>query len=133
MNSRSFYLTGAKKKTSNWSMSRLSRLLKLCQVTEKSFKNMVFTRKSVSLKLESPICREIFNKRIPRMSATFFSLETGCLFVKQYLKMALIWELHKKKSIIQLIQLAVLFFFYKQWCFTHKTLYSFVIITVLIV
>ena len=77
MNSRSFYLTGAKKKTSNWSMSRLSRLLKLCQVTEKSLKNMVFTRKSVSLKLESPICREIFNERIPRMSATFFLWKRG--------------------------------------------------------
>ena len=46
------------------------------------------------------------------MSAPLFS-QNGRSFEKWYLKGALIWELHTKNSIIQLILLVVLFFFCK--------------------
>ena len=61
----------------------------------------VFTRKSTyawksaSLELASHFWREIFNERFPRMSAPLFSQEERS-FEKEYLKGALIWELHKK-------------------------------------
>ena len=60
-------------------------------ITRKS----TFAQKSASLELAPPIWREIFNERLPRISAPLFSLKE-CSLEKQYVKEALIWELHKK-------------------------------------
>ena len=61
-----------------------------------------FTRKSASLELAPRFWQEIFNERLPRMSAPiFFQKERS--FEKRYLWGAVIWESHKKNSIIQLI------------------------------
>ena len=86
-----------------------------------------------------PFQCEMFNERLPRMSAPLFSQKERS-FKKQYLKGGAHLGITQKNSIIQPIQLTALFFFCTQWYFTtrvlkkkRKTLYSSVIITVLIV
>ena len=48
-------------------------------MTDKAFKNIVFTQKSASLERGSPFCRKIFNERLPHMSAPPFS-QKRCSF-----------------------------------------------------
>ena len=71
-------------------------ILKVLMVTHTVFtQKSAYARKSASLELAPPFWSEIFNERLPRMSAPLFSRKRRS-FEKYYLKGALIWEVHKK-------------------------------------